>query len=417
MDPIVDAAMLAEGRASKDSLTPDSTLGVVNSHNEWSKLREVIVGTASGAAGALRWRRPEVPAQDLVDRAIEISTQAFPDWLLEEVEEDLSDLAAVLTKFGAVVHRPDPVPSQQIFSAPGWCASRNNNYNVRDLHLIVGNAVIEAPSHRSERYFEPFSLYALWHRYFRNGLRWISAPKPRLDQQCTYPYYRDEKARVLTAEDRRSMELSGGRYEKLHRLTEYDIMFEAASVTRMGTDLLYLVSSTGNWKGARWLQSILGDAYKVHTTTEIYRSGHIDSTVIPLRPGLVLLNSTRVNADNCPEVFSSWDKLMFDDVAAVPEVELKFQRDVRELCATRLEELGFETDLRNFCSPWIGLNLFSLDEQTVVVDQNQHALIKVLEQRGITAIPVRMRHMFVMDGGLHCATLDTVREGTLETYS
>ena len=43
------------------------------------------------------------------------------------------------------------------------------------------------------------------------------------------------------------------------------------------------------------LQSILGDEYNVHTTRDIYRSSHIDSTVMCLKPGLVLLNDTRVN--------------------------------------------------------------------------------------------------------------------------
>ena len=63
----------------------------------------------------------------------------------------------------------------------------------------------------------------------------------------------------------------------------------------MGRDILYLISSSGNEIGARWLQEVLGKDYKVHTTRDIYRSSHIDSTILCLRPGLVLLNSTRVN--------------------------------------------------------------------------------------------------------------------------
>ena len=63
----------------------------------------------------------------------------------------------------------------------------------------------------------------------------------------------------------------------------------------MGKDLLYLVSSSGNELGAKWLQSVLGEDYRVHTTKDIYRSSHIDSTVMCLKPGLVLLNSARVN--------------------------------------------------------------------------------------------------------------------------
>ena len=38
----------------------------------------------------------------------------------------------------------------------------------------------------------------------------------------------------------------------------------------MGKDLLYLVSSSGNHLGAKWLQSVLGEEYRVHTTEDIY---------------------------------------------------------------------------------------------------------------------------------------------------
>ena len=58
----------------------------------------------------------------------------------------------------------------------------------------------------------------------------------------------------------------------LHKLAEREILFEAANTVRMGKDLLYLVSSSGNELGAKWLQSVLGEDYRVHTTKDIYRS-------------------------------------------------------------------------------------------------------------------------------------------------
>ena len=44
----------------------------------------------------------------------------------------------------------------------------------------------------------------------------------------------------------------------------------------MGKDLLYLVSSSGNYKGAKWLQSVLGNDYKVHVTDSLYRASHLE---------------------------------------------------------------------------------------------------------------------------------------------
>ena len=57
----------------------------------------------------------------------------------------------------------------------------------------------------------------------------------------------------------------------------------------MGKDLLYLISSSGNELGAKWLQSVLGDEYKVHTTKDIYDLAILTHCYV-LKPGLVLLN-------------------------------------------------------------------------------------------------------------------------------
>ena len=46
----------------------------------------------------------------------------------------------------------------------------------------------------------------------------------------------------------------------------------------------------------------------------------------------------------------------------------------------------------------------------------KYPLVKTLERHGFTPIPVRLRHSRVFDGGVHCATLDTVREESSENY-
>ena len=230
------------------------------------------------------------------------------------------------------------------------------------------------------------------------------------------PYFRDEEERELTPEDVRHAELTGGRLEKLHKLSEHEILFEAANTLRMGKDLLYLVSCSGNYKAAKWLQSILGNTYRVHTTEDIYRSSHIDSTVMALRPGLVMLNSKRVGPNNCPPMFEKWEKLYFEDVAPTSQTELDFQNEVRDPSARELAELGFDTNLTEMASPWVGMNFLSIDPETVVVDERQTSLIRLLETHKFIVVPVRLRHIYTQGGGIHCATLDTVRDGELEAY-
>jgi N-dimethylarginine dimethylaminohydrolase len=59
------------------------------------------------------------------------------------------------------------------------------------------------------------------------------------------------------------------------------------------------------------------------------------------------------------------------------------------------------------------MNLFSLDPKTVVIDKIQIHLIKKLERKGITCIPISFRYSYLM-GGIHCCTLDTVRDSKIE---
>ena len=89
---------------------------------------------------------------------------------------------------------------------------------------------------------------------------------------------------------------------------------------------------------------------------------------------------------------------------------------MRDPLSKQLAELGFKTTLNEMASPWVGMNFLSLDQNTVVVDERQTALIKKLEEYKITTIPIRMRHIYTQGGGIHCATLDTVRDSVLESY-
>jgi N-dimethylarginine dimethylaminohydrolase len=62
------------------------------------------------------------------------------------------------------------------------------------------------------------------------------------------------------------------------------------------------------------------------------------------------------------------------------------------------------------------MNLLSYDQETVIVDERQKNLIKVLEKYKFKIIPIKMRHIYTQGGGIHCATLDTVRDSKLESY-
>lgn len=381
----------------------------LNSHNEWAPLKTVVVGTVEGF-------RPGLEISDnrpgLMEAAQEIVMKAYPRWYLDEVAEDLDDLCNIFRRAGVRVLRPEWTEASSHFETPNWAASGFDIYNVRDLHIVFGNTLVSSASSARFRLFETFAFRELlYEHFFDDGFKWISAPLPRLRGEYVHEITAPRND-LESAEDTQHHRLSHGLSEVYHRLDEHEVIFDSANIIRLGRDILFLVSNTGNHKAVKWLQNVLGPEYRVHVT-QAYRSSHLDSTILPLHEGAVLLNGVRVDQASCPEVFETWDKVYFTDVVPLPKAEVDFHTSVRLPVHHQLKAMGVASKLSHISSPWVGLNVLSIDPRTVLVHDEQKALIRLLEARGLTVIPVRMRHCYSMLGGLHCTTLDLVRESTL----
>lgn len=345
-------------------------MGAVFSCNEWDPLEEVIVGTAMGA---------QVPRMDKSLHCInyaqlndtsQVVSGPYPQWILDEAEEDLEQLAAVLRRLGVTVRRPAPTDFRALTKTRRWETDGYYNYCPRDLLLVVQNRIIETPMVLRARQFESEAYRSLFLEYLATGAAWIAAPKPFLGDEA---YDRSNLAGAT--------------------LRNVEPAFDAANVLRCGRDLFFLVSNTGNELGAVWLQNVLGPEFKVHTMTNLYCFAHIDSTMTALRPGLILLNPDRVNEQNLPAPFRKWDRIF-----TPPPVDIGHAP-------------GYE-----HCSIWISMNLLSVSPDTVLVDSRQPELIKLLERHKLTVIPITMRHARTLGGGPHCCTLDVRRRGRLESY-
>lgn len=375
--------------------------------NEWGRLRAVILGTVEGFAPGLSFNRRASPAE--IAEAEAIAAEGFPRSYLDEVAEDLDGFRIALEAEGVRVLRPSWTEDAVSFTTPNFSGSGFDLYNVRDQQLVVGNSYISTPPVTRFRFFEQYGLQELLHRhYFERGFRWIAAPAPKLRGTYLREVSRP-KTELERLEDERQRALGNKVAERFRLLDEDEVLFDAANVCRLGRDLLYLVSKSGNRKGGRWLQSVLGPEFRVHFT-ETYRSSHLDSTIVPLREGLVLLNRLRVSPETCPAILSGWDQIPFADAAPVPAAEIDFHERIRVPVARRLAALGVESTLDQLTSPWIGLNLLVIRPGLVMVTNPQPTLQRELARHGVESIAIRMRHAYSMLGGLHCTTLDLERE-------
>ena len=162
------------------------------------------------------------------------------------------------------------------------------------------------------------------------------------------------------------------------------MILDAANVLRLNNTMLYLKSASGNHKAAQWLQYKFPDVQI--EVCEFYSGVHIDSTIVPLREGLVLVNASRVNMHNLPNVFDKWEVVWVDDVVAQDFYQYPY------------------------ASKWIALNMLVVDPGTIIVDKHQKKLINMLENYNFTIIPLELRHSRTLGGGFHCVTLDLLRQ-------
>jgi glycine amidinotransferase/scyllo-inosamine-4-phosphate amidinotransferase 1 len=304
---------------------------MISSYNEYSTLKRIMVGDAARA----NWPTTDPVFRSEAARTLwkhtPLPSGPVPEHIIHETNQDLQGLCSILAAHGVEVVRPDAFDFQAHDGLYNYCP--------RDRFIVHGSTIID-----------PAMMY------------------PCRDQE--YQCYMD----ILADADR-----------IVHMPRNTGMVLDAANVLRIDQNRwLFLESDSGNRAAYEWLCAQLPEVDI--ELCNFYAGVHIDSTVVVLRDGLVLLNGSRVNKSNCPQVFHDWDKIYVDDV--VPQKFYQYP----------------------YASKWIALNMLSINANTVIVDAAQSKLIQTLESHGLTVIPHTLRHSRTLGGGFHCVTLDLVRD-------
>jgi glycine amidinotransferase/scyllo-inosamine-4-phosphate amidinotransferase 1 len=302
---------------------------MISTFNEWDPLKSVVVGSAKYA----NW-----PATDPVFaresekttwKETPVPAGPVPNHIVNEANEDLNLLALTLSQLGIEVLRPAPRNYPVLAGMYNYCP--------RDRLLIYGNTIV--------------------------------------DPAMMYPC-RDQEILALDQVTNKSHDL-----RRMPR--DQGMVFDAANVCRLNDTWLYLESDSGNRIAYEWLREQFPEV-----TIELcnfYAGVHIDSTIVPLREGLVMLNASRVTETTVPKCLESWEKIWVHDVVAQEFYQYPY------------------------ASKWIAMNMLVVDPTTVIVDHHQTDLIRTLESYNFTVIPLELRHSRTLGGGFHCVTLDLLR--------
>ena len=305
---------------------------MINTVNEWDPLEAIVVGSATHA----NWPTSDpVFAQEAAKTtwsATPVPSGSVPQDIVDQANRELDVLSETLVRRGVTVYRPRPmdfVKTQGMY-----------NYCPRDRLLIWKDIIVDVNM-----------MYPCRDQEIQNYARLLAQARQVL------PMPRDQ-----------------------------GLILDAANVCRLGDTWLFLESASGNRAAYEWLSVQFPEV-----TIELcnfYAGVHIDSTIVPLREGLVLLNADRVNEENCPQAFLDWQKIWVTDDMIVPQGFYQYP----------------------YASKWIAMNMLMLDPETVILDATQTQLITILRQHGIDTIPLTLSHSRTLGGGFHCVTLDTRRK-------
>jgi len=302
---------------------------MISSVNEWSPLKKIVVGSATDANWPVMDPVFAKESEKTTWKESPVPRGPVPQRIIEETNKDLDSLVTTLMSLGVEVVRPDPLNFQVHDGLYNYCP--------RDRLLVYGSTVIDTA---------------------------MMYPCRDMELQCYHDIIADA--------------------EVVHMPRDQGLVLDAANLCRLGDSMLFLESASGNRAAYEWLCTQFSEVEI--ELCNFYAGVHIDSTIVPLREGLVMLNASRVTFDNVPRVFDGWQKIWVGDVVAQDFYKYPY------------------------ASKWIAMNMLVVDPHTVICDRNQIELIKTLKSYRFEVIPLELRHSRTLGGGFHCVTLDLHRE-------
>eukprot|EP00026_Physarum_polycephalum_P007137 Phypoly_transcript_07192.p1 GENE.Phypoly_transcript_07192~~Phypoly_transcript_07192.p1 ORF type:complete len:445 (+),score=69.15 Phypoly_transcript_07192:203-1537(+) len=264
----------------------------------------------------------------------------------------------------------------------------------RDMVITLGNTVLEAPTGSRVRYFESAFfrdlVYPLWKTDRR--IHWKSAPQPTCADSMYVPGYWSKTY------DEIKKEYAPSGYNTC--LKEEEVAFDAADMMKCGKDIFYKKGTSANNLGIEWLRREFTDLRFHALHFPLDPSPHLDVNLIPLRPptdgseGIVLVNR---RSPPLKSEMKLWEANNWKPVFA----PIALTHDVSAVA---------------ICSSNLNMNMMSISEKCVVIEECETNMDEFLTDLGFDVIGVPLRSLNEFGGGVHCVTWDIKRRDTCKDY-
>jgi len=313
---------------------------------------------------------------------------------LRERIDDLDNLAIILKKLNVRVFRPKNITKIMPFRTPSFeSAFTSSASNVRDLTIVIDDCIVEMPIFVQNRYFENLGLYDI----FKNALfsplefdddnahscnncaKWFRAPLTDITENTIDTEHWSKKRDYSN-------------FEKINN--KYVMGLDGAQILKMRDNMIVNVASYNHYLGFLWLKNLFPSKnWEMVTIAD----NHIDGSIVQLNDDLFLVNPSLKNnktfVSELPDFMQNKKFIYPYDIPSNRELD-----DGTDIGIQLASERGMD------------INILSINEKTVLVNENAHGTIQILDEYGFDVIPIQLRHSEIFAGGIHCSTLDLLRE-------
>ena len=311
--------------------------------------------------------------------------------ILYETKEDLDSLADYLTKLEVCVHRPKITPFPPNINLGNFTIDFPTAPIVpRDQYLVYGETVFQTYTSMPDRYLDSVNYNHIFKKLFDNGHNWISQPPP-----------------VLTSLKEKWW--AEGELIYNDKLKD-EVLWHTATMLKCGDKLITNTKGPGTPCGLEWMKRNL----PTNTIIDVGNThqagwGHIDHGWFMVSDELIFC----VNKSWVPEPLRN---------KQLVELQDHFEKfDDEKFIADFSSTEGKYSDawLDKWLTQWKGYaqevffdsNVLVVDSNNILFSNYQPRIFKVMEQYGINCHVVPQRHGLFWEAGIHCLTLDLVRDG------
>jgi N-dimethylarginine dimethylaminohydrolase len=236
-------------------------MGMINSYNEYSTLKKIVVGDATYANWPVYDPVFRAEAEHTLWKETPLPSGPVPQHIIDEANQDLQGLCNILVDHGVEVVRPSTFNFQTHDGMYNYCP--------RDRFIVHGGTIID-----------PAMMY----------------PCRDMEYQC-YIDILEQADRIIR------MPRAAG------------MVLDAANILRVSRNKwLFLESASGNRAAYEWLCEQLPEVEI--ELCNFYAGVHIDSTIVALNANTFVVNGSRVNNTTLPKMLQDKTVLYVNQVVA-----------------------------------------------------------------------------------------------------